>query len=181
MGSGKSVVADRIAARLRASVIRSDSVRKQLAGLTPETRRMDEWCEGIYSAEFSERTYGKLHERAAEELQAGRPVIIDASYRREAWRDAARELSEPCHAKFIVVEVTCSDAARRDRLRERSGAENEVSDGRIGLLDAQKKAFDSMCNVPAESYIAVDNSGAMDATVQELLDEVYKSLLADGF
>lgn len=83
-GSGKSVIARGVEARLRATgrpVIRLelDEIRKHI---TPEPRYSDAEREIVYRA---------LGYMAALLVEAGVPVLIDATAHRRIWRDLVRE------------------------------------------------------------------------------------------
>jgi hypothetical protein len=83
-GSGKSTLAESVAPLLGAApgavVIRSDEVRKQLAGVDPLVRL---GADG-YTAEMSLRVYAALAGRAVEVVRAGYTAIVDAVHRAAA-------------------------------------------------------------------------------------------------
>jgi predicted kinase len=93
-GSGKSTLARALAERCGFTIVRSDEVRKELAGRGGETARPAAFGADLYSPEWDERTYDECLRRAEEVVfQAGR-ALIDASFRDESRRrlflDAAR-------------------------------------------------------------------------------------------
>src|SRR5690606_19188507 len=88
-GTGKSTLAGRLADRLGAVLLRSDRLRKELSGIAPETPAAAPYGEGIYGAEWTERTYRELLARAERLLGHGESVVIDASWTRDAHRRAA--------------------------------------------------------------------------------------------
>ncbi|MGA8567349.1 MAG: AAA family ATPase, partial [Candidatus Binataceae bacterium] len=59
-GSGKSTVAGRLADRLGFEWLRSDEVRKRVAGVAPAERLSESYAAGAYSREFTEKTYAAL-------------------------------------------------------------------------------------------------------------------------
>jgi len=75
---GKSQVALRLVEAFGALRLRSDVERKRLFGEQSAEQR-DQLAAGIYSAEASAATYQRLHELAGQALQAGFPVVIDAT------------------------------------------------------------------------------------------------------
>ena len=82
MGVGKTTVAEALSQARGWPVIHSDAVRKELAGLTPTTRAHFEFGQGIYSGDFSQKTYSEMRRRAKEMLTAGATgVILDASFK----------------------------------------------------------------------------------------------------
>lgn len=88
-GTGKSTLARALAERAGFRVIRSDLVRKELAGATG--REPAAFGEGIYMAEWTERTYAECLRRAEVLLFEGNRVLVDANFRVEAWRRAFLE------------------------------------------------------------------------------------------
>jgi aminoglycoside phosphotransferase family enzyme/predicted kinase len=93
-GTGKSTLAKGLAERAGFTVIRSDSVRKELAGRGEGASPPADFGEDLYTPEWDDRTYGECLRRAEEVVfHAGR-ALIDAGFRQESRRrlflDAAR-------------------------------------------------------------------------------------------
>src|SRR5262249_35713977 len=74
-GTGKSTLGRNLAGRAGLTVVRSDEVRKELAGLPPHEPVPAERREALYSAESSERTYAECLRRAVELLSDGGRVL----------------------------------------------------------------------------------------------------------
>lgn len=107
-GTGKSTLARGLAGRAGFVVIRSDVVRKEIAGDGSES----DFEAGIYTPEWTERTYAECLRRAEAQWFEGRRVLIDATFRAEAGRrlflDAAERWGLParlliCRAGAEVV------------------------------------------------------------------------------
>jgi hypothetical protein len=175
MGTGKTTVAGGVGLRLGAAVLSSDVVRKELAGLAPDERRAEPWGGGIYTGEFTERTYAELRRRAGQLLGAGSAVIVDASYRLPAWRSELREAARAAGARFLFLQVVCPISVARERLAGRRGG---ASDGRPELLAAQAEAFTPPTELPAAERIEIDSSATADATVRAALGAIYRRWLA---
>lgn len=77
-GSGKSTVAKSIARSNCAIVIRSDAVRKHLAGIALDESGTD----SIYTPEMTQKTYDRLLELGIMLAKEGYKVILDAKYDR---------------------------------------------------------------------------------------------------
>jgi hypothetical protein len=60
-----TALADAVASRLGFTVLSSDRIRKELAGLPAEASARAPFGMGIYSAEWTERAYAELLRRAA--------------------------------------------------------------------------------------------------------------------
>ena len=103
MGSGKSTAARLAAARLGAIVIRTDAVRKRLAGRPLRERAAAAYGEGLYTPEVSRRTYTEALRLAGELLGAGWPVIADGAFSHAAERVGARAVADRLRAPFTVL------------------------------------------------------------------------------
>ena len=120
-GTGKSTLARGLAERAGFRVIRSDVVRKELAGLTATTRSSAEFQQGIYSPAWTDRTYAECLRQATRALLSGERVIVDATFleddRRRAFLQAAIRLGVP--ALWLVCEAL--EECVRTRLAARHG------------------------------------------------------------
>lgn len=124
-GSGKSTLARALAERAAFIVIRTDVVRKELAGPAAQTRVAPPFEEGIYTSEWTERTYAECLRRAEALLFEGRRVIVDASFfeekRRRAFLEAAVRWGVPC----VLLQCRVEPEVARQRL---AGRRDDASD-----------------------------------------------------
>jgi len=148
MGAGKSTVARALAARLGAVVIRTDAVRKRLAGVPLHARAAHGFGEGLYTGEMGRRTYDEALRLAAELLAAGLVVIVDGSFSTRAERDRARAVAWRLGVPFTALWCDAPEAVIRLRLRAREGDRHEVSDGREELLAAHRARYEPPTDEP---------------------------------
>jgi len=120
-GTGKSTLARCLGEQAGFQVIRSDVVRKELAGLSVEATANAETRANIYTPEWTDRTYSECLRRAEELLFEGGRVIVDANFRAERQRqmflDAALRFGVP--VLFLVCEA--EPATVKARLDSRRG------------------------------------------------------------
>ena len=136
-GSGKSTLARGLAPVLDptpgAVVLRSDEIRKLLAGLVATARLGPEH----YTPEASARIYAALEEAARRLLAAGRSVIVDAASLRPAERAALAHLAVAAEVPFtgIWLDVDAETALARvgERRGDASDADTEVVRFQLGL------------------------------------------------
>jgi len=114
-GTGKSTLAGALADRLGYTVLDSDRIRKELAGLPAETSARAPYETGIYTPEWTERAYRELMHRATALLARGESVIADASFTSARQRIAAATAAAAVSADLIQLRCTASRelAARR--------------------------------------------------------------------
>lgn len=177
MGTGKTTLADGLRPRLRAHVASSDRVRKRLAGLDPEQSQSEEWGAGIYSDEFTERTYEELLRRAEEGLERGEIVVLDASFKERRWRRRAVDTAHDANAPVILLEATCPEEEVRHRLQRRQRSGDGPSDGRLELLDRQRDAFEAPDTVERSLRVEVDTTPEPDRVCYEALQRIHARLL----
>lgn len=127
-GTGKSTVARGLTEADGFRWIRSDAIRKELAQQPADGTVKDSAAQsgaGIYSVEWTERTYGECLSRAVDALQAGERVVVDATFhddrRRLQFIQAAIRLGVPA----IWLRCEAQPATVRTRLANRT---NDLSD-----------------------------------------------------
>lgn len=151
-GSGKSSVARAAASVLhargeRVTVLELDAIRKQI---TPVPRYTDAERELVYHA---------LGYMAATLVEAGVPVIVDATAHRRAWRDAARAAIP----RFAEVQLLCPLVVCRQR--ERTRPRGQAPEG-IYAAAGQPGATVPGVDVPYERAVAAELT--IDTTVDDV-------------
>lgn len=140
-GSGKTTLARQLAARLGAVVVRSDAVRKHLAGV-PLDLRAAESGRDIYDPDTTARTYAALLGHAREVLASGRWAILDAVYGRAGERTAAAALARELGVPFGILYCTAPHPELRRRVAQRTAAGNDISDATVAVMEAQLARFE---------------------------------------
>jgi aminoglycoside phosphotransferase family enzyme/predicted kinase len=154
--TGKSYLARRLGQLTGIEVVSSDVVRKGLAGLAPSEHRFEPFRAGIYSPEFTGRTYEALLAEGRDRLRRGRSVILDASFLRREHRRAAARLAAEEGAQFACLLFQASDDVVRSRLARRLREDGDPSDARWEIYAAQKRRFQRPSEVPSDRLVAVE-------------------------
>ena len=149
-GTAKSTLAGALADRLGCTVLSSDRIRKELAGVPAERRCAAPWGAGIYTAAWTERVYAELLGRAGRLLALGESVIADASFTSPAQRDAAAQAAAATHADLVQLRCTAPAEVARQRLTARTG----------GISDADADIARQMAAVeaPWPEAVTIDTS-----------------------
>ncbi len=140
-GSGKSTVAEAITEADQTrdwSVISSDVVRKELAGLDPLSPSPAAYGQGLYRPDHTEATYAEMLRRAGIAVGAGVNVVLDASWTDPADRARAREHAESHAAALTELRCEAPEDVCLDRLAGRRGP--HVSDADAGVHRAMAAA-----------------------------------------
>lgn len=169
-GSGKTWLSERLMTALPALRLRSDVERKRLHGLPRDADSGSELGEGLYGAEASRRTYERLAALARPLLDAGRTVIVDASFLERERREAFRRLAADCEASFVVVSAQAEPAVLRQRVRDRAASGSDASEAGLAVLEAQLAAETALGDDELGHAIAVDTGAEID--IENLLQRI---------
>lgn len=140
-GTGKSTVAGGLADRLGAVLLRSDRVRKEIAGIPPAASAAAPYRTGIYAAAATEATYETLLAHAGVLLARGESVVLDASWADAGYRVAAVALARAAAADLVELRCTAPAAVTTRRLRDRAGS-GDPSDADAGIAAALAADFE---------------------------------------
>ena len=175
-GTGKSTLARELTERANFTVIRSDTVRKELAGLAPNTGARGAPDEGLYSPEWTERTYTECLRRAEAILAAGGRAIVDANFgnegRRRAFLDGANRLAVP----VVFLWCRASPEMAKRRITERRG---DVSDATPEIYDRAADNWQPFGPGTRRSVRAVNADGIPEATLAQSLDGLREAQLRE--
>ena len=170
VGTGKSTIARYVAADAGMAAISSDMVRKRLAGIPATERHFDAFGGGLYTAEFSRRTYEEVIRLARQHLEEGHSVVIDAAFARQEQRALVSELAKETRAELWTVECTATEDDIRERLERRVRRGGSVSDGRWEIYQHQKTSYEPITEFPHERHIVVHTSaGSVSDSVRYVL------------
>jgi len=168
IATGKSTLAAAWAARLGIAHYNSDVVRKELAGLASTASRKEGADQGIYTPEFTRKTYDTLLERAAAELEQGRSVVLDASYLDRQERRLVLELARRLGVECRFIFCDCADQVKKERLKLRARDPQAVSDGRWEIYLRQKEKFQPPAELAPEQLLAIDTDQAIPTLLATL-------------
>ena len=126
-GTGKSTVAGGLADRLGATLLQSDRLRKELAGLTPVRRPAEGYREGLYDAGHTDATYAELVRRAGELLALGETVVLDASWNAAPHRLLAAAAAERASSPLAALRCLAPETTAARRITARTGALSDAT------------------------------------------------------
>jgi uncharacterized protein len=164
-GTGKSAVASALAKTFDMTVIASDVVRKELAGLAVGEHAPAEFGTGIYTDLFTKRTYREMLGRARSHLEAGRSVILDATFSSEEWRQSAGRLAEERGAMFCLVECRLDEGIARERIERRAGEGDSMSDATWEIYLSQRDTFEAVTGLSEWRHVVLDTGGSLPSTL----------------
>lgn len=173
-GTGKSTLARALAAEGFVWV-RSDAVRKQLAGLAPDSPASAPLGEGIYSPAWTERTYQRCLELTRAALLAGERVVVDANFRTAAQRAPFALLARSLGLPLQLLLCTTDPALAEERLSRRTG---DVSDAGVAVYREARARWEPI--VEDLKVSAIDTGGVPEAAVAAAFGVLARHGLAPG-
>ncbi|HVY36823.1 MAG TPA: AAA family ATPase [Polyangia bacterium] len=160
IGSGKSTLARALGRALAVPVVSSDRTRKALAGLAP-TAAGDA---RLYTPDARDAVYDEILRRAGTVLNAGRGVVVDATFATRAWRARAAAAATAAGARFALIEARVPADVARARLAARR-TDPAASDATEALLDDFLRSYESFGGDEPGPRLAVDMAGPLAAAV----------------
>lgn len=166
-GTGKSTLAARLGEVTGWPVLRSDVLRKELAGRPVLAHYPDSYGAGLYQAEATAAVYAELLSRARRRLEMGESVILDASWVRRVWREGAGVLADETSSALVCLECEVPLEVAVARVTERARSGRDASDATAGVA--------RVMYLEAESWPeaeVVDTTGPEEAALELALRKV---------
>ena len=169
-GSGKSTVAQLVAASSAAVRVRSDVERKRLHGMAPDARTRDAPDAGLYSAAATRATYERLAAIALDALDADYPVIVDAAFLKKHERLRFHELARERGVPFLIACCDAPERLLRSRLAGRERAGRDASDATIAVLERQLRDWEALQTDELPFAVRFDTAADADSLAAALAE-----------
>jgi len=157
-GSGKTWLSEQLIPAIPAIRLRSDIVRKQMAGLDESSRSESAIGEGLYTTAKTAGTYAQLAEFASPALSAGLNVIIDATCLRRADRDAFLTAARGAKAGAVILNCQAPPAELELRIRHRHQEGKDASEADLDVLAYQLANVETLDAEELTRCITVDTT-----------------------
>lgn len=161
-GTGKSTLAGSLAPHFGAAPgarwLRTDVLRKRLAGVAPETKLAKE----AYSKACSSDVYRRLMEQAHATIKAGHSVIVDGVFARPEERAAIAAESDRAGVPFLGLWL---DAPRHVLIERVTGRSGDASDADAAVVESQLD-YDLGTIAP---WSVIDASGSRRTALEQAL------------
>jgi predicted kinase len=152
-------------------VLSSDPVRKDLLGIAPTERAPS----AAYTPEINRRTYCELGRRATDLAAVGEPVVVDATFRYAADREAFG--SAAYGAVWIECRAPAAILARRAAARSKDP--DRVSDADAAIATRQLAEWEPLTEIAPADRVTVPTDRPLEAVVASARDALDQRLTAD--
>ena len=158
-GTGKSGLAGAIADQLGFTVLNSDRIRKELAGIEPDQHVHADYGTGIYTQSWTQRTYAEIASRAIVLLGFGESVILDATWTSGRHRQVATAAADRAAADLVQLRCSAPLPVAANRVSGRIGGESDATPTIAARLAAEQEPW------PEATVIdTADESGLTDGS-----------------
>ena len=136
-GSGKTTITRNLMQIPGAIRLRSDVERKRQAGLDALAQSRSGVGQSLYAADATRQTYAHLAQLAGGLLDAGWPVIVDATFLARWQRDLLREQAQSRSVPFHILDFQVPVAILRERILQRGHTGRDASEAGLEVLQHQ--------------------------------------------
>lgn len=167
-GTGKTTLAEALAAHLGWPALSTDAVRREvLSRNAPD----------LYHSEQVRRVYAEQRARAERHLVAGDSVILDGTFLDPAERRAARDLAWQQAARAVVVECSAPAHTIRERLdaRQATGRSDSDADWAIHLAQRDRRADAGESGPDNTPDLRVDTLAPLNAQIASVTEYLARS------
>lgn len=171
IGTGKSTLAKFVSDKLGISHLSSDRIRKTLAGLPLTERTPAPQREMLYSSEMSHKIYDSLITEAEEAIAMDRSTILDATYGRKERREQLVKRLTAKGISHIFIEAQTPDDIITERLKNREGRDDVVSDARVDDFYRLGNAYEKPGEIETVLYINTNQE------ISKSINELYTKLI----
>jgi len=158
-------------------VIRSDVVRKELAGLDPGASAASDYGSGIYGEAWTRRTYGECRKRAGRLLTGGSRVAVDASFRNDADRADFVALARELGVQPLFLECRLDPALASERIGGRRG---DASDADAAVHQRMRQAWESASAPVARVRRVLESRGSPREVADRAAGIIAAALVVPG-
>lgn len=163
-GSGKSHVSAELAERLPAIRLRSDVLRKRLAGLDPRAASGSPPEAGIYTEDATRALYSHLREFAATGLRGGFDVIVDATCLAAWQRRLFLELAATGGYRVVLLHCFADQETLERRVARRLADHADASEANLEILRSQIAKQEPLAAEEESAAIPIDTGRSIDFT-----------------
>ena len=155
-GSGKTTAAQRLIDSTDAVRIRSDVERKRLYGLAPEAHSTPALKARMYSTDATAATYDHLAGLANQVIDAGFPVVVDATFLKHAERERFSRLADALGVPFLIIQCAVKQGTLMERIRHRQQGSPDASEADQTVLQSQLQTMEPTGSKEQQCVIDAD-------------------------
>ena len=129
----------------------------------------DDFMQGIYTREWTEKTYNKCRELAEEAILRGERVVVDANCKSQKQRKLFYDLAEKWHIPMVIYHCTADEESIHKRLDERC----DISDANWEIYQKAKTQWQDFSAKESKVVHNIHNENFAETTrkIKDILCE----------
>ncbi|MBN2379236.1 AAA family ATPase [candidate division WOR-3 bacterium] len=167
-GTGKTLMSTRTRDRINAHHIRSDVVRREIAGVSFDEHHYAEFGQDLYSAQTSRMVYEKLCERASKYLSRNQSLILDGTFSKFEDRQRLKEVADSLDVNAYFIRCQASDDKIRAWIEGRK-RKDLLSDATWEIYSKMKESFEPEADFTHHVLETGRSETEMDADVDKII------------
>jgi uncharacterized protein len=171
IATGKSTLAKMWAKAHKMFYYNSDVIRKEIAGNASRESGKSSFGKGIYSTNYSQKTYDLLLEKTKIAITNQHSIVLDASYSSKSNRQQIIDLAVNYNVSVCFIYCSCAEDKMRQRMEKRAQDPVAISDGRWEIYQQQKDAFEHPTEL-GDKLITIDTSDTPEQLLAELQSRI---------
>ncbi len=140
-GTGKSLMASRTRDWTNAVHVRSDVVRRVLAGASLDEHHYASFGKNLYSPEMSRKVYASLSDKVRTYLANGQSLILDATCAKRTDREELKKTAEESGAEAHFIRCDAPDEKVKGWIEQRKTSDKQ-SDATWDIYTQMKDKFE---------------------------------------
>ena len=175
IASGKSTISSLFSQKWQLGNFNSDVVRKEIARTSGLDLNGDsQFGKGLYSSEYTRRTYDALLAKASQFIKAGKSVVLDGSYQDKDERQRVEDLGQQLTCRVIFINCFCDDEETKRRLKIRANDQDAISDGTWSIYLQQKDKYSLEQELSSENSLQLNTNNEPDLLLAKLATKLAK-------
>lgn len=169
-GTGKSYMAARTRDWTNAVHIRSDVLRRVLAGVSLDEHHYAAFGAELYSPDISEKVYEALARKVKLYLSEGQSLIVDATCHRAADRLRLKQAAEETGVSTYFIRCEASDEKIKTWIAERKTRDMH-SDATWEIYQTMKERFEPEGQMPHFTLVTGREPEVMDSDIRRIIQD----------
>jgi aminoglycoside phosphotransferase family enzyme/predicted kinase len=167
-GTGKTYAARVVCGLTGAIHVRSDVERKRLYGMRAKQQSHPDIRPQLYGQDMSARTFRQLEKLANLILQAGFPVIIDATFLHNPVRAVFVELARTRGIPYRILDCAVDEQTLRERIRARCARGDDASEATVEIMEQQIQHQDYLSQHEQRCALKLDTAQDLAPQLKQL-------------
>ncbi|MCA9420252.1 MAG: AAA family ATPase, partial [Nitrospira sp.] len=170
-GTGKTTVSSEVVKALGALRVRSDVERKRIHAKQSGKVLNQGISASLYGSAMTQTTYARLRDLANTMLQAGYPVVVDATFLEAAQRESFSQLAHDCDVPVVILDVWAPKDVLAKRIACRAEQRTDASDATIEVMEVQTEKEEPLTEAERFFTIRLDSTDfqGVQSTINSLV------------